>query len=100
MPFVRWPNNDLWNLLPSRARLQQSETRICDWWQQAWLGSDSHNLQSDYLESRHTYTQRFFAQANLALPGLTQTNRSVSDVFEAMLLQRVRLKEMQQLREW
>ncbi|WP_298772448.1 class I SAM-dependent methyltransferase [uncultured Shewanella sp.] len=113
MPFARWPNNDLWNLLPasckannqkrdklpSRHRLQASEKRIHDWWQQAWLSPERH--QDGYQLARcNTQSQRFFAQANLALPGLPATNTNVDDVFEAMLLQRVRLKEMQQLREW
>jgi hypothetical protein len=44
--------------------------------------------------------QRFFAEANIALPGLSSDNSSVDDLFEALVLQRGRLKEMQQLREW
>jgi hypothetical protein len=44
--------------------------------------------------------QRFFAEANIALPGLRSDNASVDDLFEALVLQRERLKEMQQLREW
>jgi hypothetical protein len=44
--------------------------------------------------------QRFFAEANIALPGLSSDNASVDDLFEALVLQRGRLKEMQQLREW
>ncbi len=45
-------------------------------------------------------SQRFFAEANIALPGLSPDNASVDDLFEALVLQRGRLKEMQQLREW
>jgi hypothetical protein len=44
--------------------------------------------------------QRFFAEANIALPGLSSDNASVDDLFEALVMQRGRLKEMQQLREW
>jgi hypothetical protein len=44
--------------------------------------------------------QRFFAEANIALPGLSSDNASVDDLFEALVLQRGRLREMQQLREW
>lgn len=101
MPFSRWPNNDLWNLLPSNSKvnsqksdnlptalkLKQARSRITDWWQQAWL--------DDELQQ-----SRFFAEANLALPGLSTANTSVDDLFEALELQRGRLKEMQQLREW
>ncbi|SHH95824.1 class I SAM-dependent methyltransferase [Ferrimonas marina] len=103
-PFARWPNNDLWNLcpsgdsinrqkgdkLPSVARLAESKDWIQGWWQQAWLNDPD----SDAIQ------RRFFAEANLALPGLNRDNQSVSDVFEAMQLQRTRLREMQQLLEW
>lgn len=103
MPFARWPNNDLWNLLPSDAmingqksdrlptetKMQLAKQRITHWWSNAWL---------DINETASR--QRFFAQANIALPGLTSDNNSVDDLFEALLLQRNRLKEMQQLREW
>jgi len=44
--------------------------------------------------------QRFFAEANLALPGLAFDNESIDDVFEALDLQRGRLKDLQQLNEW
>lgn len=98
MPFSRWPNNDLWNLLPTKtqvntrksdklpssARLQQNRQIITDWWQQGW--SDS--------------ADEFFVQANLALPNLPASNRSFSDVFEAMTIQRDRLRDFQQLEEW
>ena len=45
-------------------------------------------------------SQRFFAEANIALPGLSSDNASIDDLFEALVMQRGRLKEMQQLREW
>ena len=98
MPFSRWPNNDLWNLLPAKthinarksdklpssARLQQNRRIITDWWQQGW--SDS--------------ADEFFTQANLALPNLPDSNRSFEDVFDALTLQRDRIKDFQQLEEW
>ena len=101
MPFARWPNNDLWNLLPSDSKvngqksdslptakkLKDAKFRITDWWQQAWTDDD-------------TQSTRFFAEANIALPGLTINNTSIDDLFEALELQRGRLREMQQLREW
>ena len=51
MPFARWPNNDLWNLLPTDSqinnqksdrlpteqKLKQAKERIQHWWQVAWL---------------------------------------------------------------
>lgn len=103
MPFSRWPNNDLWNLLPSDVKinnekrdklpsaptLKKSKSRMQDWWSMAWLNENDH-------EER----QRFFAEANLALPGLSHNNESIDDVFEALNMQRGRLRDLQQLREW
>lgn len=108
MPFARWPNNDLWNLLPSDVtangqksdrlptehKMKNAKTRITNWWQDAWLADDSIDTSSQMNQ------KRFFAEANIALPDLESTNSSVDDLFEALLLQRGRLKEMQQLREW
>jgi len=111
MPFARWPNNDLWNLLPTDSKinnqksdrlptenkLKNSRNRIQHWWQEAWLKSEDNNEPSASRINNH---QRFFAEANIALPGLNSDNSSVDDLFEALIVQRGRLKEMQQLREW
>lgn len=97
-PFARWPNNDLWNLLPTKhsinanksdrlptkLRMQQSKDWILDWWEIAW--SENKNV--------------FFTQASFALPGLGVNTDQFSDVFEAMLFQRDRIKSLQQLKEW
>ncbi|MFT5852398.1 MAG: hypothetical protein ACI87J_002374, partial [Colwellia sp.] len=107
MPFSRWPNNDLWNLLPTDSqinnqksdrlpteqKLKASKERMQHWWQVAWLDDEHVGIQTD----NH---KRFFAEANIALPGLNSDNSSVDDLFEALVMQRGRLKEMQQLREW
>lgn len=98
MPFSRWPNNDLWNLLPTKTqintkkadklpsstRLQHSRQIITDWWQQGWTEN----------------ADEFFIQANLALPNLPDSNRSFDDVFEAFTMQRDRIRDFQQLEEW
>lgn len=97
-PFARWPNNDLWNLLPTkttinsaksdklptRQRFIQSREYIIDWWQQAWLEDK----------------QEFFTQATFALPDLTPGNTNFHDVFEAVMVQRDRIKQIQQLQDW
>lgn len=97
-PFARWPNNDLWNLLPSKTsinanksdklptgyKLRESREFINHWWQQGW--------QKNQIE--------FFTQANFALPNLSPDNRSFDDVFEAFTLQRNRIKDIQQLEDW
>lgn len=103
LPFSRWPNNDLWNLLPSDVkinnakrdklpsaqRLKQSKSRMQQWWSMAWLDNTNSGAKA-----------RFFAEVNLALPGLSFSNESIDDVFEALDLQRGRLRDLQQLKEW
>jgi len=110
MPFARWPNNDLWNLLPTdnkvnnqksdrlptEYKLKAAKERIQYWWQEAWLG----NTDEPKISLVDSQRQRFFAEANIALPGLNSDNSSVDDLFEALIVQRGRLKEMQQLKEW
>jgi hypothetical protein len=118
MPFARWPNNDLWNLLPTDStvnnqksdrlptehKLKQAKERIQHWWKTAWLDEEpSALLIRDDPSAALRYEQRqqrFFAEANIALPGLSSDNSSIDDLFEALGMQRGRLKEMQQLREW
>lgn len=146
MPFSRWPNNDLWNLLPTDCDvnnqksdrlptekiLKQSKERIQHWWQEAWLSNNTNpvveyskneaksdevnEMSAGYAISAelyiapiklqqipdvmNTHSKRFFAEANIALPGLSTDNTSIDDLFEALVIQRGRLKEMQQLREW
>lgn len=144
MPFARWPNNDLWNLLPTDSqinnqksdrlpteqKLKQSKARIQHWWQIAWLNNDVNTASVIKLDKTHEVNEtpagyeistkaimpasrleqktatlsanskRFFAEANIALPGLNSDNTSIDDLFEALVMQRGRLKEMQQLREW
>jgi hypothetical protein len=151
MPFSRWPNNDLWNLLPADSdingqkrdrlptehKLLASKERIQHWWREAWLNpvkssdttassaeasiatthkhqvndmsagyaiSTKHFISSEKIAPKthpeQTQQKRFFAEANIALPGLNSDSDSIDDLFEALVMQRGRLKEMQQLREW
>ena len=97
-PFARWPNNDLWNLLPTKSsinanksdklptglKLSSSREQIISWWKQGWRNNQAE----------------FFSQANLALPNLSPRNTNFDDVFEAFALQRDRIKALQQLEEW
>ena len=112
MLFARWPNNDLWNLLPTDSqinnqksdrlptehKLKQAKERIQYWWQVAWLEPLASESSTSLIKSNEQ-SKRFFAEANIALPGLSFDNSSVDDLFEALVMQRGRLKEMQQLRE-
>lgn len=102
LPFAHWPNNDLWNLipcsaavngkkkdkLPSQQKCEDAKQRIQNWWQNAWLEQDENTQ------------KRFFAEANAALPGLTPDNNSLDNIYQALLLQRNRLRDLQQLQEW
>jgi SAM-dependent methyltransferase len=97
-PFARWPNNDLWNLLPtdskinankadklpSANRLGDAKDRILSWWEAAWINDPDE----------------FFTQANLALPSILPKNRSYEEVFNALTIQRDRIKDFQQLQDW
>lgn len=141
MPFARWPNNDLWNLLPTDSqinnqksdrlptehKLKASKERILHWWQTAWLNDNPNSAVTTQINevneasagyaisakfiapstalaqatnSISAESKRFFAEANIALPGLNSDNTSIDDLFEALMMQRGRLREMQQLREW
>ena len=99
LPFSRWPNSDLWNLVPTRvsinsnkrdripsdARFFEAKNSMIEWWLDAW---------------REEHRRRFFSEARLSLPGLAQTEHDFEEVFEALKLQGIRLVEMQQLRRW
>ena len=99
-PWSRWPNNDLWNLLPTRAdinaqkrdRLPAAETlaeaqeRMVRWWDSAWIDTPRE--------------EQFFIEASYALPGLSDRQPSPHAIHEATQHQRVRLKQDQQIPEW
>ena len=99
-PWSRWPNNDLWNLLPTRAdvnlqkrdRLPAAETlaeardRIVCWWENAWIDTQRE--------------EQFLMEASYALPGLSDGQSSLEAIHEAIQHQRVRLKQDQQIPEW
>ena len=100
LPFARWPNNDLWNLLPtsrtinqskkdaipSQSRFLESRKTITGWWSKAWLNSP--NTQKQFIE-----------ESRFALPALT-SSPTTDDIYDALMLQSIRVAEMQQLRIW
>ncbi|KAB7624098.1 methyltransferase domain-containing protein [Alkalilimnicola sp. S0819] len=99
LPWSRWENNDLWNLLPASitansakseklpaaALLQDARSRIVDWWEAAYLGGEREC--------------QFYAEAQAALPMIGE-RRDLPAVFEGLAQQRMRLKMNQQLAEW
>jgi hypothetical protein len=100
LPFSYWPNNDLWNLLPasreenrsksdrlpSQLRLQAARRYITDWWQQAWHSSSER--------------QRFFTEAALSLPNIDSHCSDFEQVFAALQLQSVGIRQRLQIAEW
>lgn len=99
-PWSRWRNNDLWNLLPARAAVNNSKSdllpsyrtmfdaRACilDWWQNAWVGSRRES--------------QFLMEARYSLPGIADHNPGLDDIFLAAMHQRARLRQDQQIAEW
>lgn len=100
LPFSRWPNNDLWNLLPtlervnlqksdklpSKSQLFSSKDLIINWWQTAWNSPEEQN--------------KFFTQADLTLPKITSDTNDYEAVFEALQIQTLRLFDQQQISSW
>jgi SAM-dependent methyltransferase len=103
-PWAAWPCDDLWNLLPAHRMVNQhqkrdrlpsspllrsAQDRIQSWWDTGYLQSCSAVL-----------TNRFEVEARASLPALSTTDFRLDDVFEALNVQRLRLKHDQQVPEW
>ncbi len=98
-PWAHWPNNDLWNLLPTakqinsskRNRLPSAELllrsreRMQNWWQQAYM---ENGLKGQFL-----------AQAQAAMPLLGESS-GLEDIFHGVQIHRQRLRTNQQIAEW
>lgn len=98
-PFKHWPNNHLWNLLPttsqlntkksdrlpSAEQLERAAERIQDWWHRAYHQTD--------------YEPRFYEEATAALP-LQSNYATLDDLLTGLRRQRVRLRTDQQIAEW
>lgn len=99
-PFKHWPNNHLWNLLPtaqnlnrsksdclpSADQLERSAERIQEWWHLAYHQTD--------------YQRRFYEEATAALPLRSDTATTLDDLLTGVRRQRVRLRTDQQIAEW
>jgi SAM-dependent methyltransferase len=104
-PWSAWPCDHLWNLLPthkevnqrqkrdrlpSADHLREAEKRIISWWTNGYS-----------LERNEVLTDRFFAEAESALPWLDAAVAvNVEDVFQGLEVQRLRLHHDQQVPEW
>ena len=100
-PFACWPNNDLWNLLPTSRRANQkkrdrlpsaellhsSRDRMLEWWSEGY---------GDW-----GILERFRAEASSSLPFSAALSGDLWDsTFSGVDNQRVRLRTDQQLDEW
>lgn len=99
-PFRHWPNNHLWNLLPTTSRLNAKKSdhlpsakqleaaaeRIRDWWSRA------------YTQTK--YEPRFYEEASAALPLHLEQSNTLDDLLTGVRRQRVRLRTDQQIAEW
>ena len=103
LPWTVWPCGDLWNLmpahrtvnqkqkkalLPSDRLLRSAQDRVLDWWGSA------------YLKDAPAVSDRFWLEANASLPGIISDQKNLADIFDAVCLQRMRLRHDQQVPEW
>ena len=103
-PWTVWPCGDLWNLMPAHRRVNQHEKRdrlpadpllrtaqerILDWWNAAYREHPDHPL-----------AQRFALEASASLPGVVAADADLDSYYSALNLQRLRLKQNQQVPEW
>jgi hypothetical protein len=102
-PWAAWPCDDLWNLLPAHRSVNQNQKReklpglkilrsaqdrIQDWWERAYLKGEDHLL-----------GERFMTEARASLPSINHDPR-LDELFAALNLQQIRLKQDQQIPEW
>ena len=103
LPWVAWPCGDLWNLMPAHRTVNQNEKgallpgdrllrsaqdRVLNWWGPA------------YVEGVPAISDRFWIEAHSSLPGIHIEKGTLDDIFDAVCLQRMRLKHDQQVPEW
>ena len=104
LPWAAWPCGDLWNLMPAHRKVNQHQKkdrlpgasllrtvqdRVMGWWERAY---DRH---------QSPMQDRFWLEADASLPGMLLTGQhNLDDVFEAVCVQRMKLKHDQQVPEW
>ena len=75
--------------LPADALLRTAQERILDWWDAAYRENPDHPL-----------AQRFALEASASLPGVVTADTELDGYYSALNLQRLRLKQNQQVPEW
>ena len=103
-PWAVWPCDDLWNFLPAHRDinqnqkrdklpgaeiLQSAQQRIEEWWERGYIKADNRLL-----------SERFMIEARATLPIVGKFEPRLDDVFAAVNLQQLRLKNDQQVPVW
>ena len=113
IPYSRWFNNSLWNLLPTTPGANQSkgdrlpapellaargvEERITGWWRRAYLETDER------LDAGGALVRDTFAyEADASLPGtdLEPDDPNLEEIYEAVDWQVRRMRRDQQIEVW
>ena len=102
-PWAVWSCDDLWNLLPAHRDVNQNQKRdklpgteilrsaqqrIEEWWDRGYVKADNRLL-----------SERFMTEARATLP-IVETKPRLDDVFAAVNMQQLRLKNDQQVPVW
>jgi len=103
-PWTIWPCGDLWNLMPAHRAVNQNEKRdrlpadrllrfaqdrILNWWKAAYRDATQQPI-----------ADRFTLEASASLPGVVQPVADLDNCYSALQVQRMRLKQNQQVPEW
>ena len=103
LPWSAWPCSDLWNLVPAHRKVNQNQKRdrlpsdrllrsvrhqITAWWEAA------------YIDDCPLLAEQFWLEAKSSLPSLSSGDNTLGNLFDAVCLQRMRLKYDQQVPEW
>ena len=74
--------------LPGDRLLRSAQDRVLNWWGSA------------YVDGMPAVSDRFWLEAKSSLPAIRTGTGTLGDIFDAVCLQRIRLKHDQQVPEW
>ena len=113
IPYSRWFNNSLWNLVPATTRANQQKgdklpgaellgadevrARMTRWWRRAYVDTD------DLLSDRDAPLRKTFTyEADASLPGtdLDPDDPDLDEIYQALDWQIRRMRRDQQIESW